>query len=81
MTVKALFFVLAAIAVYLLLRLGRQGRHGGTARKAKPGAGPESMVSCARCGLHVPASESLPAGGRYYCCEEHRRLDSNNDAA
>jgi uncharacterized protein len=36
-------------------------------------AKPEEMVDCARCGLHLPASEALgDSSGRRYCCAEHR---------
>jgi uncharacterized protein len=35
----------------------------------------EPMVCCARCGIHLPSSESVPGiGGQVYCSEEHRRL-------
>jgi len=38
-------------------------------------AGPQAMVSCAQCGMHLPASESVEGeGGRRYCCAEHRRV-------
>lgn len=73
---KILFFLLIGIVVYLLLGKRRAAR---TARKEPPSsaAGPaaEAMVSCAYCGLHIPASESLEIEGRHYCGEEHRRLD------
>lgn len=39
-----------------------------------PAAEIEQMVPCAHCGLHVPESESVKAGGRVYCSEAHRRL-------
>jgi uncharacterized protein len=32
---------------------------------------PERMACCAHCGLHFPASESVRAGGRDYCCPAH----------
>lgn len=70
---KILFFVLLVIAAYLLLRKKRPATK---SRKQDP-ALPEAMVSCAYCGLHVPKSESLHAGGRHYCGEEHRRLDAD----
>ncbi len=31
----------------------------------------EQMVSCARCGIYVPASEAIFRTGKVYCCEEH----------
>ncbi|HNM65229.1 MAG TPA: PP0621 family protein [Accumulibacter sp.] len=33
----------------------------------------EPMVACAHCGVNHPISESLRAGGRYYCCLAHQR--------
>lgn len=35
----------------------------------------ERMVSCARCGVHLPESEAVAGdGARLFCSEEHRRL-------
>ena len=34
---------------------------------------PERMVECARCGVHLPESESILDGATHYCCAEHRR--------
>jgi uncharacterized protein len=72
---KLLFFVIIGIAVFLLLgkkRAARPSRPAPSAAKS-----PEVMVSCAYCGLHIPRSESLPAEGRHYCGDEHRRLDAS----
>ena len=33
----------------------------------------EDMVRCARCGVHLPRSESLLSGGEFFCSDEHRR--------
>jgi uncharacterized protein len=42
--------------------------------KATPAAA-ESMLRCARCGMHIPASEALiNAAGLAFCSEEHRAL-------
>ena len=35
-------------------------------------AGPQAMVSCAHCGLHLPASEALPGRGGQFCSAAHR---------
>jgi uncharacterized protein len=70
---KLLLLLLVGIVVYLLLRQRR--RVGGNRKSSPPPPSPEVMVSCAHCGLHIPASESMQAGGRYYCSDEHRRLD------
>jgi uncharacterized protein len=35
-------------------------------------AAPESMMQCAVCGVHLPASEARFARGRVYCSDAHR---------
>ena len=40
---------------------------------------PESMVKCAYCGIHQPASESVLSNGRYYCGLEHRHEAESHD--
>lgn len=74
---KLLFLILLGIAIYLLLRQrpGAGGRSTGQQQEQRSAGTAEAMVSCAWCGLHVPLSESVEAGARHYCCEEHRRLD------
>ncbi len=68
---RIVFFVLLALAIYLVWRLLQ--------KKQLPRAGADSplarlpMVSCAKCGLHVPREEALVQDERYFCCEEHRR--------
>lgn len=34
-------------------------------------ATPDVMMSCAVCGVHLPASEAIFAHGHVYCSEEH----------
>ncbi len=68
---RILFFVLLALAIYLVWRLLQK-------KQLPPGDGDSSvarlpMVSCATCGLHVPREEALIQDERYFCCEEHRR--------
>lgn len=64
---KLLFFGLLALVVYLLLRKGQREQRIEQSAKA-----PENMVRCARCGVHLPRSESILSGGQFYCSEEHR---------
>lgn len=33
----------------------------------------EDMVRCSQCGVHLPKSESILAGGQFFCSEAHRR--------
>jgi uncharacterized protein len=52
-------------------------------RKPPPPAGdaaarrapvPQAMVSCAHCGLHLPAADALPGPeGHHFCSDAHRR--------
>jgi len=33
----------------------------------------ERMLACSTCGVHVPESEGIKAGGKFFCCEAHRK--------
>lgn len=42
-------------------------------RQNARGDAAETMLQCARCGIHVPASEAIiDAAGVAFCSEEHR---------
>ncbi len=41
---------------------------------APPAAVSEDMVRCARCGVHLPRSESITREEKVFCGEEHARL-------
>lgn len=69
---KFLLLVLVGVALYLVLTRAKKAPPG------KDGASPpaaETMIQCAHCHVHLPLGESLAAGGKRYCSEEHRRLD------
>lgn len=34
----------------------------------------EAMVSCAHCGVYLPASEALAQGDKQFCSAQHRQL-------
>ena len=38
----------------------------------------DKVVRCAYCDLHVPQQEAIELNNRYYCSEEHRRLDQQS---
>ena len=69
-------YLLVLLAVVLLLWMlfgrnrTRRPRQDDAAPRAK--GSPEEMSRCARCGVHLPRSEALLAGGQLYCCAEHR---------
>ncbi len=29
------------------------------------------MVSCHKCGLHIPIDEAIKSGDHWYCCQKH----------
>ena len=68
-----LLFALLYVA-YLLWRNARIR----DASEPRPGrgqaaAGPQEMVSCPVCGVHLPRSDAVAgAGGILYCSHEHR---------
>ena len=64
--------LLVVVAVWLIRRALR-----GPARRPDLQAKPEKqgeLVSCARCGMHLPRGEARTSGERLYCSEEHARL-------
>ena len=65
---RLIFLVAVVAVVYWLLK--------SYLRQPQKPAVPESseyMVRCVQCGIHQPRSESILAGGEYFCCEAHRR--------
>jgi uncharacterized protein len=65
---RLLFLLAVVVVVYLLLRSYRR-----QAPKQDAPAPAEEMVRCAQCGVHLPKSESILAGGSFYCSDAHRR--------
>ena len=61
-----LLIVLLAVVFYKLT-----ARRNERPAERKP-APPQDMVSCARCGLHMPTSEALPGRGGQFCSAAHR---------
>jgi uncharacterized protein len=66
-------FLIVGGAVVLLLWLvfGRGRRAPPSPPKAETPPS-ESMIACAHCGMHLPASEALRLGERAYCSAAHR---------
>ena len=73
--IKLLFWIvlLAVIAFVIGFKRGRPTPRD-NARPAPPPAPrlPEHMVSCAECGMHLPASDALPGRGGQFCSAAHR---------
>ena len=66
--------VLVALLVLAVWLIRRALRASSTTSHQKPGPIQQDLVSCARCGMHLPRAEAREAGGRLYCGEEHARL-------
>jgi hypothetical protein len=67
---KLIVLILAGVLVYLVLKNYRKRVQRGREHAAD---GAESMVRCAKCGLHHPRSESLLSDGKYFCSPEHEQ--------
>ena len=70
------YLVLFAVLyiAYLVWRHNRiaEQRRDAAHPAARHGA-PQTMVSCAACGLHLPQPDAVRGGdGRFYCSNEHR---------
>jgi uncharacterized protein len=66
-----LLLLLAIVAlVFWLLRGYRRSLDG---KEKTRRAEIEDMVRCAQCGVHLPRSESIESGDRFFCSAEHRR--------
>ena len=67
---RIILLVVVALVAYLVIKALARSR-----RRPDAGHGmPERMVSCVRCGVHLPQSEALEEAGNFYCSEAHRRL-------
>lgn len=53
--------------------------------KTDHGNGPQDIVPCAHCGVHLPRREALPGPEHgpalVFCCAEHRRLGPRSGTA
>lgn len=64
---KILFFLIIGVVVYAIWRTSQR-------RSVAPpsAAAEQTMLRCARCGVHFPSGEALrDAAGRDYCCQAH----------
>lgn len=70
---RLLLLLAVAVGVILWWKHSQRGRRSeaGTPPPAAPPA-PETMLRCAECGLHLPASQALPGRGGSFCSAEHR---------
>ena len=67
---KLLSIILGLVLAYWILK--RFGKAISRRDEAPEPRSDEDMVRCARCGVHLPRSESITEGGRFFCSSEHR---------
>ena len=70
---RLLFFVIVGIIIWLLWKgsVRLTARPGAPGHARNPTRG-ENMVTCARCGVNMPASEAREEGGRLVCRDNPR---------
>jgi len=68
---KVLVLIVLVIAAVWLVRRALAGKPPVVAQKPPIDA---ELVSCARCGVHLPRAEARMQSERLYCSEEHARL-------
>ena len=67
-----LLFVVLYIA-YLVWRNGRLANRKARPPQAQPPGGPQDMVRCPICGVHLPKPDAVAGtNGLMYCSQEHR---------
>jgi uncharacterized protein len=71
---KTLLILLAIAAGVRLWKRSRRISASGPNTPTRVVADPQPMLRCARCGVHLPASNTVAGRkGRAYCCLAHRR--------
>lgn len=75
-----LLLLLLAVVVFVIgFKRGRPRQP--ETRTPPPAAGPKAMLSCAECGMHLPADEALPGKGGVFCSNAHRdSFEARQDA-
>lgn len=70
--------LIVVVGVLLWLMVGRRKRAPGRASATPPG--PQPMLACAHCGVHLPAPDArFDAERRPYCSEAHRLAGPRRD--
>lgn len=66
--------ILIAIAIWLIIIVLKRYRKGFDSSENQDAGGQQSsetMVQCAHCGVHLPASESIQSHGQFFCSQAH----------
>lgn len=73
---QIILFLLVLVGIWFVRRKLTGGQAASGAQPEAPAAPREveAMQACAQCGVHVPQSEGILAGGHFYCSEAHRQM-------
>lgn len=72
-------YLLVIVLALVVLWLWRSNRRTGQPDRppappaGRPGKPATEVVACAVCDVHLPRSDALPGGNRFYCSDAHRR--------
>lgn len=76
---RLLVLLLIIVGIVWLVRRALRGESAQEVAQKPPVQG--ELVSCARCGVHLPRGEARDSGGALFCSEEHARLGPSGSAA
>jgi uncharacterized protein len=69
---KLMIFLIAVLVLLWLLRRTLRRPPPPAPPKSTGSNGPQPMLACAQCGMHLPRDEALPGRGGVFCGEPHR---------
>jgi len=69
--------ILVALAVWIIIRIWQNHRAKSRSLDRKPtNKAISTMVPCAVCAMHIPDTEAIKRGDKYYCSQQHLDEDS-----
>lgn len=71
---KFLLFLAIVLLVVWLWRSGRRSEERSDQAAPPTPTGPQEMVRCAHCGVHLPHGDAVVGRIGLYCSPEHRQL-------
>lgn len=71
---KFLLFLAIVLLVVWLWRSGRRSEQRSDQAAPPAPPGPQEMVRCAHCGVHLPHGDAIVGRIGLYCSSEHRQL-------
>jgi uncharacterized protein len=67
------FLLILAIVAWLAWRWRSSRIRSQSRAKSESVGEPTTMLCCDRCGLHLPARDTIAGKSGVYCCQEHLR--------